>query len=172
MDIVVQQETSLAFPYSCIIAVCPAAIPTWKRSFNRHARLIIPQEFIWDVEKCSLILASYFSYWQTEWEGDFSGCYSCAVKSDMCENAPAQQRTRPRTCLRDMVWPSPHLCSTFVLDVLSSADCPPHFRRGLKFCIGFLSPRSKTQCWLFVLVWWANSRTPMLLAFGGGLISA
>lgn len=83
MDIVVQKETSLAFPYCCIIAVCPAAIPTWKRSFHRHARLIIPQEFIWDVEKCSLILASYFSSGQTEWGGDFPGCYSRAVKSDV-----------------------------------------------------------------------------------------
>lgn len=106
---------------------------------------IIPQtrtadytsEFIWDVEKRSLISASYFSSGQTEWEGDFPGCYSCAVKSDACESAPAQQTTRPRTCLGDTVSPSPHLCSTFVLDVLSSADCPPHFRRGLEFCISF-----------------------------------
>lgn len=51
-----------------------------------------------------------------------------AMKSQESENAPAQQRAHLHTCLRDMVSPSPHLWGTFVLDVLSSADCPPHFR--------------------------------------------
>lgn len=55
-------------------------------------------------------------------------CYGCAVKSETSKNAPSQQRTHLHACLRDMVLSSPHLCSTFVLDVLSSADCPPNFR--------------------------------------------
>lgn len=145
MDITVQKGISLAFLYRCIITVCLPAIPTWGTSSQRirtaktyvHLLWVYLSEMYEKVFKNKNVVLlpiaapschlTFLGDNQSERETS-RGAPLRTMKSEESENAQAQQRAHLHTCLRDMVSSSPHLWGTFVLDVLSSADCPPHFR--------------------------------------------
>lgn len=164
MDIAVQRGISLAFPYRCIITVCLPAIPTWETSLQRTRTantqwLYVMGLFAWDVCKCSHRYKNTLSdpnaarschHKQSEQETSRAATVH-SVKSEKCENTPAQQRAHLHTCLQDTASSAPPSLQHFCVRCPFKCRLPTSLQRKHKFCISFYSLRSKL-CVAFLLL--------------------